>query len=216
MDSIKDFFSNWFGYTRRERRSTFILLNLVLIILGLRYVIPAQNISLKEIPVDLREIRLDTIPDPEKIKIQVRQRKPKTSYRKQSPVDLNSCDSASLIALPGIGPVLSARIIKYRNILGGFIAVSQLKEVYGLPEETYNIINPMVSADSLSIRKIRINTAEYKDLIRHPYFQKNEVAAILKFRELKGELNDIKVMIENNLISEETARRIRKYLDFTN
>jgi DNA uptake protein ComE-like DNA-binding protein len=215
MGSMKDFFSNWFGYTRRERRSTFILLNLILIILGLRYVIPAQNISLKEIPVDLREICLDTFPDSGKIKIQVRQRKPKTSWRKQSPVDLNSCDSASLVALPGIGPVLAARIIKYRNILGGFIAVSQLKEVYGLPEETCNIISPLVSADSLSIRKIRINTAEYKDLIRHPYFQRNEVASILKYRELRGEINDIKVMIENNLISEETASRIRKYLDFT-
>ena len=73
----------------------------------------------------------------------------------------------------------------------------------------------MVSADSLSIRKIRINTAEYKDLIRHPYFQRNEVAAILKYRELKGEIKDLKVMTENNLISEETAGRIRKYLDFT-
>jgi DNA uptake protein ComE-like DNA-binding protein len=216
MGSIKDFLSNWFGYTRRERRSTFILLNLVLFILGLRYIIPAQDIYLREIPGDFREIRLDTIPDSGKIKIQFKQRKPKTSLRKHSLVDLNRCDSASLVELPGIGPVLAARIIKYRNILGGFIAVSQLKEVYGLPEETCNIIAPMVSADSLSIRKIRINTAEYKDLIRHPYFQKNEVSAILKYKELKGEINDIKVMTENNLISEETARRIKGYLDFTN
>ena len=61
MGSFKDFFGNWFGYSRRERRSTFILLNLIVIILGLRFVIPAQNISLKEIPVDLRENTMDTV-----------------------------------------------------------------------------------------------------------------------------------------------------------
>lgn len=214
MGSVKDFFGNWFGYSRRERRSTFILLNLIVIILGLRYIIPAQNISLKEIPVDLGENTMDTVSQTVEVKAALEQKQVRVAYIKRKPLDLNICDSSSLVALPGIGPVLSARIIKYRNILGGFTAVSQLKEVYGLPEETYNIITPMVSADSLSIRKIRINTAEYKDLIRHPYFQRNEVAAILKYRELKGEINDIIVMIENKLISPETARKIRPYLDF--
>ncbi len=161
------------------------------------------------------KILLDTVIKTVETKAESEQKQVRSAYIKRKPLDLNSCDSASLVALPGIGPVLSVRIIKYRNILGGFVAVSQLKEVYGLPEETYIIISPLVYADSLSIRKIRINTAEYKDLIRHPYFQRNEVAAILKYRELKGEISDIKVMIENNLISEETASRIRIYLDFT-
>lgn len=215
MGSIKDFFEDWFGYSRSERRSTFILLNIIVIILALRYVIPAQNISLNEIPVELLENTMDTVIKTVEIKAESEQKQVRSAYIKRKLLDLSSCDSASLVALPGIGPVLSVRIIKYRNILGGFAAVSQLKEVYGLPEETYIIISPLVSADSLSIRKLRINTAEYKDLIRHPYFQKNEVAAILKYRELKGEISDIKVMIENNLISEETASRIRIYLDFT-
>src|SRR5665648_1161064 len=46
-------------------------------------------------------------------------------------IDINSCDSATLVTLSGIGPVLSARIIKYRRLLGGFATTEQLKEVYG-------------------------------------------------------------------------------------
>ena len=52
-------------------------------------------------------------------------------------VELNSADSLELLGLKGIGPVFASRILKYRNLLGGFYSVSQLLEVYGFPEETY-------------------------------------------------------------------------------
>jgi DNA uptake protein ComE-like DNA-binding protein len=214
MRSVKDLLGDWFGYTRRERRSTFILLNLVLVILGLRYIVPTGNISLKEIPIDLNAIRPDTFQITAKNKVQITQKKQKTFYRKKSPVDLNSCDSVALIALPGIGPVLSSRIIKYRNLIGGYFSVDQLKEVYGLPEETFNLVAPRLFTDSLTIRKISLNKAGYREIIRHPYFQKSEVNAIMKYRELKGRISGIGEMIENNLISPETARKIRPYLDF--
>lgn len=214
MGSIKDFFGNWFGYSRRERRSTFILLIIIVIILGLRYVFPAQNISIKEIPLDLRESNFDTTPAKQVIRSSGKQKEFKTFNRKRSPINLNICDSASLVALPGIGPVLSSRIIKYRKLIGGYVSVNQLREVYGLPEETFNLVSSGLFADSLAIRKIKINKAEYREIIRHPYFQKSEVAAIMKYRELKGKISGIGEMIENNLISSETCRKIRPYLDF--
>jgi DNA uptake protein ComE-like DNA-binding protein len=214
MGSIKDFFRNWFGYSRRERRSTIILLIIIMILLGLRYIIPAQNISLKEIPIDFRESNIDSTQVVEETEIVSKQKELRTFNRKQSLINLNSSDSAALVVLPGIGPVLSSRIIKYRNLIGGYVSVNQLREVYGLKEETFSMISSMVFADSLSVRKIRINKADYKELIRHPYFQKSEVAAIMKYRELKGKITDIRVMTGNNLISPETSKKIRPYLDF--
>jgi DNA uptake protein ComE-like DNA-binding protein len=214
MGSIKDFFRNWFGYSRRERRSTIILLIIIMILLGLRYIIPAQNISLKEIPIDFRESNIDSTQVVEETEIVSKQKELRTFNRKQSLINLNSCDSAALVVLPGIGPVLSSRIIKYRNLIGGYVSVNQLREVYGLPEETFSMISSRVFADSLSVRKIRINEADYKELIRHPYFKRNEVSAILKYRELKGKITGIGVMTGNNLISQETCKKIRPYLDF--
>lgn len=214
MDSIKDFFRNWFGYSRRERRSTFLLLNIIVIITGIRYVFPFNEISLKEIPFDIIAIKDDSTWKPVVIQSHNEQKQGKTFNVKRSRLNLNSCDSASLEALPGIGPVLSARIIKYRNLLGGYVSAEQLKEVYGLTEETFDMISARVFADSLAVREIRINEADFKVLIRHPYFKKNEVSAIIKYRELKGKINGIGEMTENNLISPETATKIGAYLDF--
>jgi len=214
MDRFRDFFRNWFGYSRRERRSTFILLNIVVIITGIRYLFPFHEISLREIPLDLIESRVDTglqKTDHQAIPVQKQSKPPVVRKRV---LDLNSCDSASLEALPGIGPVLSVRIIKYRNLLGGFASVDQLREVYGLSAETFDMISQRVFADSLTVRKIRINEADFKALIRHPYFQRTEVSAILRYRELKGVITDLRVMVDNNLISTETAGKIGVYLDF--
>ena len=118
----------------------------------------------------------------------------------------------TFVRLPGIGPVLSARIIKYRRLLGGFARVEQLKEVYGLPAETYEMIKGRVYADSLQISRININSATYKEIIRLPYLKKYEVTAILKYRELKGRINGIDDLTEIKLLTAEKARKVNPYL----
>jgi len=129
-------------------------------------------------------------------------------------IDINLCDSASLVALPGIGPVLSARIIKYRNLLGGFVSVSQLREVYGLSPETFDMISEMVSAGPSAVKKIKINSAEYKQLLRMPYLEKSEVAAILKYREEKGGIGGINELVDTDIIAADKAEKLLPYLEF--
>jgi competence protein ComEA len=130
------------------------------------------------------------------------------------PIDLNSGDSVLLRTLPGIGPVLSVRIVKYGNLLGGYASVEQLREVYGLPQETFDRIKGMVFADSTVVRKININTAGYSDLIRLRYLSNYEVNVILKFRKLMGRIHSITELVDNKLIPEEKAGKIRPYINF--
>jgi DNA uptake protein ComE-like DNA-binding protein len=214
MNSFREAIRSWFGYSRRERRSTFILLIIIVIILGIRYLYPSQQLAMKELPEEFLEKRNIAEFIEQDTTNAGLHKFPSKKERKRSVLNLNSCDSADLEALPGIGPVLSARIIKYRNLIGGYVTAEQLKEVYGLQEETFNMISGLVKGDSLSLRKLNINEADYKQLIRHPYLQKNEVTAILKYRELKGSISGIELMVGNNLISNETARKIGVYLDF--
>ena len=214
MDSLKEPLKNWFGYTRRERRSTFILLIIIMIVIALRFSVPERNINIEEIstgfPVswDGKEVITGIVTDT------LKQKKIITGRKQKPLIDLNTCDSASLESLPGIGPVLSARIIKYRKLLGGYASVNQLKEVYGLQEETFDLIAARVFADSMAVRKIKINKADYKELIRLPYFERYEVSAILKYRELKGSITGMNDLTENKLIPAEKVARIRPYLDF--
>ncbi len=93
-------------------------------------------------------------------------------------------------------------------------SIDQLKEVYGLSEETFSLIRNRVKADPSMIRKISINSAEYRQLIRLPYFEKSEVTAILKYRELKGRINGIGDLVDNKLITEEKAEKVKWYLEF--
>jgi DNA uptake protein ComE-like DNA-binding protein len=202
----------WFGFTRRERRATFFLLILILFVAGFRFIIPGQNITVEKIPVDIFTWT-DTllIEKDEGVTGHIKQNRPDF----QRPLlEINTCDSAALEALPGIGPVLSVRIIKFRKLLGGFASVEQLREVYGLSEEVFNLISPRLYADTTYINKIIINDAGFKDLIRLPYFESYEVTAILKYRDLQGRIANISELTDNKLISSEKVEKVRPYLDF--
>lgn len=214
MSSFKEPLKNWFGYSRRERRATFILLIMLLAIGGLRFALPEKEITIEEIPPGTLESSIDFIPDKQANPVIQKQKVSRVIQRTRTLIDLNTCDSISLEALPGIGPVLSARIIKYRKLLSGYASVGQLKEVYGLPEETFNLISGRVIADSLAVRKININNSDFKGLIRMPYFERFEVVAILKYLELNGRLNSINDMIDNKLITSDKAVKLKPYLEF--
>ncbi len=51
-------------------------------------------------------------------------------------LDINLATAAELEALPGIGPVLAARIIAYREQAGAFHSVQELQEVEGIGDAT--------------------------------------------------------------------------------
>ena len=77
--------------------------------------------------------------------------------RQQRILDLNAADSAALEAMPYIGPVLAARICRFRNALGGFHAVEQLREVWGLKPEAAERLMPMFhTGRGSTIRFVRI------------------------------------------------------------
>jgi len=129
-------------------------------------------------------------------------------------IDLNRADSAELEALPGIGPVLSVRIIKYRYLLGYFYTPDQLRDVYGLDEEVIEMNRHRFTCDTMLLRKIYINKASYSDLIRHPYIEEKQVEAIISHRKLAGQLADIGDLVSNRIFTPEELSRLKPYLDF--
>lgn len=213
--SLKESLRSLLGYSRQERRSAIILMIIILTVGGIRYVIPARNIEIKELLPEF-----NSLPDTSIVCQDTREAgkkdNSKFTLKPTKPlINLNSCDSSQLESLPGIGPVLSARILKYRNLLGGFVSVEQLKEVYGLNEETYNMVSSRLYADTTMIRKIKINHARYGELIRFPYFSRDEIAAITKYRELMGPFRGINDLSGNRIIDSLKACRIKPYLDFS-
>lgn len=60
-------------------------------------------------------------------------------------VDINSATANELVALPGVGPVLSERIVAYRDANGGFERADQLMAVAGIGPATYEAIRDLVT-----------------------------------------------------------------------
>jgi competence ComEA-like helix-hairpin-helix protein len=61
------------------------------------------------------------------------------------PVDLNQATPRQLDGLPGIGPVLAGRIVEYRQRIGGFHGVSELRAVSGIGEKRYSALKDLVT-----------------------------------------------------------------------
>ena len=60
-------------------------------------------------------------------------------------IDINRADAQSLESLPGIGPVLAARIIAWREANGEFPAVEVLGEVSGIGPVLLEQLRPLVT-----------------------------------------------------------------------
>lgn len=127
-------------------------------------------------------------------------------------VELNGADSLDLVSLSGIGPVFASRIIKYRELLGGFFTPRQLLEVYGFPEETFFAINENIIVDTLKVEKIRLNFAGYSELIRHPYFTKKQVDAIIDYRQKKGPFSSNEHLVQAGLVDSVAFHILEPYI----
>jgi len=134
-----------------------------------------------------------------------------SSTMKVFSIELNSADSIHLKQLPGIGSVLSKRIVKYRDLLGGFYSANQLKEVYGLNEQTIRLIEENVTVDINLIRKLDLNFADLNELSRHPYLQKKLANKIVKFRTKNGSIQDFAVLRDSMILNIDEYNRIKPY-----
>lgn len=139
---------------------------------------------------------------------------PRVSGRQLQVVDLNRSDSVDLLPLPGIGPVFAGRIVKYRNLLGGFISVDQLAEVYGMPAATVDMIRNHLYIDPSALRKIRLNSAGFRELLRHPYLEYEDVKALVDYREFKGVIRSREELSDHLILRDSVLSRLGPYLDF--
>ncbi len=130
-------------------------------------------------------------------------------------IELNRVDSAGLLPLPGIGPVYAGRIVKYRNLLGGFYSGEQLKEVYGLDNETFEKINELVYIDTGFIKKIDLNKVSIKQLKKHPYLNTYQVEAILYFRDYNGRFKSVNELLTNKLLPSGDFEKAKHYFFVT-
>jgi competence protein ComEA len=150
------------------------------------------------------------IPEKNELKLTFRSGKQPTPKEK---ADINIADSLQLVKIYGIGPALSKRIRAYRDKLGGFVSMDQLKEVYGLDTAVVNRIKNKFRVDeNFQPQRIPLNTATLDILIQHPYFRRKEASVIIAFRLQHGKFLSVDQLREIQPLTPEWIEKVRPYL----
>lgn len=132
-------------------------------------------------------------------------------------IDINVCDTTALKSLKGIGSILSKRILKYKDVLGGFYRIEQLKEVYGVTSETYDLIKDNIKVSNLDgIKKININQIDANSLGKHPYLSPKDAKLIINYRDQHGIYANIEDLTKIGTLSDLAIAKIAPYLIFEN
>jgi len=130
-------------------------------------------------------------------------------------INLNEADSALLESLPGIGERLSARIIKYRDRLGGFYDVAQLKEVYGLQDSILTVLDSRVFVvANAAVKKLDVNRCSYADFRRHPYMGHAFTKSLVAFRQTHGDIKTLEALYQLVAVKKEEIERMKPYFSF--
>jgi competence protein ComEA len=137
----------------------------------------------------------------------------KKSYPKIS-IELNSADTTMLKQIYGIGSVLSKRIVRYRDLLGGFHSKNQLLNVYAMDTNVYEDFKHQIFVDLSLVQKIDINFASANELSKHPFISYKLANSIVNYRSNHGEFSRDYELMNLYLIDTVTFNILLPYLDF--
>jgi competence ComEA-like helix-hairpin-helix protein len=215
--------NEYLSFTKRERNG---ILSLVVILIGVmvlsRYCRREPEITNAMLHAnmdttiqDQREKFIQQNPSQPAHELRSRAKSPPRSYvrKEYKPVEINSADTSELIALPGIGSKLAARIVLFREKLGGFCSVRQVGEVYGLQDSVFQKLVAYLRCDSQKIKKIDINNATKEQLAAHPYIRWKMADAIITYRNEHVSFMTANELQKIEVIDEEACRRLLPYID---
>ncbi len=107
---------------------------------------------------------------------------------------------------------LAYRIVNYRNKLGGFIGLTQIKETYGITDSLYQTIQNHLTINTSAINKININQATEYQLAAHPYIKTSIAKAIIIYRNQYGNYQAVDDLKKIVFIGDDVFQKIYPYL----
>lgn len=141
------------------------------------------------------------------------------SHKRDTILNLRTADTTELKMIKGIGSYRAKQIIRYREQLGGFVSVEQLREVKALQP----LLKDSLSTDSLlshffidSVRVVplKVNSMRVEQLQRHPYLSFEQARAIYELRRRKIHLKHLDQLRTLDCLTEQDIQRLRPYLSF--
>ena len=131
-------------------------------------------------------------------------------YPEGALVNVNLADTVELKKIPGIGSGIAGNIVRYRERLGGFYALSQLEEVKHVTPELLK----WFKLENDSIRKMEINKMSLDKLRAHPYLNFYQAKVIIEHRRKKGQIKSLSQLALYEEFTEKDLERLSAYISF--
>lgn len=129
--------------------------------------------------------------------------------------DINEATQDDLVKIYGIGPALSRRILKQRELLGGFVDMQQMNDVWGLPAEVIDELRQRFAVLSApNVKKVAVNDASLKELTAFPYFRYQVAKSIITYRSMNGSIRNADDLIKIPDFPVDNIKIISLYLEF--
>lgn len=130
-------------------------------------------------------------------------------------LDINLATKEDLIKIYGIGAALSDRILKLKELLGGFVSMEQMNDVWGLSPDVIENLNKNFKVALLpKVKKVDINNATIKELMLFPYFKYALAKAIVTYRSMNGDFKENADLTKINGFPDDKINIIGLYLYF--
>jgi DNA uptake protein ComE-like DNA-binding protein len=135
-------------------------------------------------------------------------------HKKVAPllIDINTADTLEWQRLRGIGPGFARRIVKFRDALGGFYEVGQVSECYGLPDSTFQKIQPFLKIGDSSLKILDLNLTDEKSLAAHPYIRYKLARLIVQYRSMHAGFSRVSDLRNLPLVDDVIYRKIEHYI----
>jgi len=129
--------------------------------------------------------------------------------------DLNLASQEDLMKVRGIGEKLSERIINHKTILGAFVKIEQLNEIYGLSDQVIEELQKYFIIENISqIKKIHVNQLSIKELGVFPYFKYPISKEIVAYRSANGTIKNKEDLAKIPNFPIDKIEIINLYLEF--
>jgi len=107
-------------------------------------------------------------------------------YAAAAPIDINTATVNEFEALRGIGPVLAARIVGFREKQGGFVRVQDLLLVYGVKDSLLLTLSPYLRLEESRVPRSNFNQASVLQLVQKAGLQPVVAQAVVRWRQQNG------------------------------
>ena len=156
-----------------------------------------EEATREQVTTETTDVKRDSFPRQEKIKF-------------GQTIDINIADTTQLKMIPGIASKRAAKIVAYRNKLGGFVSAEQAMEATEMPDSVLRYM----TVSAIPVTKINVNNLSVQQMMKHPYLNFYQAKAINEYRRNKGELHSIEELSRLEGFKPTDIDRLRPYLEF--